>query len=72
MNIKEFIEKRKMSADGKYYYVKTEDKQLLVQPVNASKSFRLPPELNNFKDVAIWSIGPTGKKLILNNLEVTA
>ena len=71
MDIKTFTAKKQLSKDGKYYFVK-DGENLYIQPVNHDKQFRLPTELKKFKKIAIWRIGPGGKKLVLNNLEVTA
>ncbi len=70
MEIKEFMEKRKLSKDGNYYYAK-ENNRLFIQPVNMSKAFKIPKLLKeSFQEIAIWEIGASGKTLHLNNLQV--
>jgi hypothetical protein len=68
LKLPEFMKKRKLSKDGKYYFA-SDGAKMYVQGVN-SKKFKIPKELNKYKKLAIWEIGPTGKTLTLNNVKI--
>jgi len=70
MTIADFEQKKKLSKDEKYWFVKEKNKTYIRAVHPKDKKYGCPSYLKTFKDQIIWEIGPNGKKAMIGNLTI--